>query len=362
MIVAPSADLEMALRAIVFSAVGTAGQRCTSLRRLIVHEDVYDIARSRGSKTVYRTPRDRRSARARHAGRSADRRRPRSSACSDALAGARSAGRSSSPAASARCETHIRTPTTCVPPSSKCRRRPTIVQRGDVRADPLRDEIPRRSNEAIAMHNDVPQGLVVVHLHDRRSRSGDVPVGERFRLRHRQRQHRTVGRRDRRRVRRREGHRRRPRIRFRRVEGVHAPPDQHGQLLARAAAGAGHQVRDLKEPAHAAAQDRRARSRQGGDARGEAAARERLRRHRLRQPRAARAAALRGAGRRPRDRRRRSRAATQRLRCGALVPAVSPQHAHRHGGARARHALLRSDRGRAHDADDHRAEQDVAAG
>ncbi len=42
MIVAPSADLEMALRAIVFSAVGTAGQRCTSLRRLIVHDDIYD--------------------------------------------------------------------------------------------------------------------------------------------------------------------------------------------------------------------------------------------------------------------------------------------------------------------------------
>ena len=42
MIVAPSADLEMTLRAAVFSAVGTAGQRCTSLRRLIVHEDVYD--------------------------------------------------------------------------------------------------------------------------------------------------------------------------------------------------------------------------------------------------------------------------------------------------------------------------------
>ena len=42
MIVAPSADLDMALRAIVFSAVGTAGQRCTTLRRLIVHETVYD--------------------------------------------------------------------------------------------------------------------------------------------------------------------------------------------------------------------------------------------------------------------------------------------------------------------------------
>jgi aldehyde dehydrogenase (NAD+) len=42
MVVAPSADLDMAVRAILFGAVGTAGQRCTSLRRLIVHEDVHD--------------------------------------------------------------------------------------------------------------------------------------------------------------------------------------------------------------------------------------------------------------------------------------------------------------------------------
>jgi len=41
-IVTPSADLDLALRAIAFAAMGTAGQRCTSLRRLIVHEDVYD--------------------------------------------------------------------------------------------------------------------------------------------------------------------------------------------------------------------------------------------------------------------------------------------------------------------------------
>ena len=39
-IVAPSADLELALRAIVFGAVGTAGQRCTSTRRLFVHAAV----------------------------------------------------------------------------------------------------------------------------------------------------------------------------------------------------------------------------------------------------------------------------------------------------------------------------------
>ncbi|RZI43166.1 aldehyde dehydrogenase family protein [Herbaspirillum sp. HC18] len=42
MIVAPSADLELATRAIVFSAVGTAGQRCTTLRRLFVHDSVYE--------------------------------------------------------------------------------------------------------------------------------------------------------------------------------------------------------------------------------------------------------------------------------------------------------------------------------
>ena len=42
MIVAPSADLDLAVRAILFSAVGTAGQRCTSLRRLIVHHSIRD--------------------------------------------------------------------------------------------------------------------------------------------------------------------------------------------------------------------------------------------------------------------------------------------------------------------------------
>jgi aldehyde dehydrogenase (NAD+) len=41
-IVTPSADLDIALRAIAFAAIGTAGQRCTTLRRLIVHESVYD--------------------------------------------------------------------------------------------------------------------------------------------------------------------------------------------------------------------------------------------------------------------------------------------------------------------------------
>ena len=41
-IVCPSADLAITLRAVAFSAMGTAGQRCTTMRRLIVHESVYD--------------------------------------------------------------------------------------------------------------------------------------------------------------------------------------------------------------------------------------------------------------------------------------------------------------------------------
>jgi aldehyde dehydrogenase (NAD+) len=41
-IVAPSADLDLALRGIAFGAAGTAGQRCTTTRRLIVHESIHD--------------------------------------------------------------------------------------------------------------------------------------------------------------------------------------------------------------------------------------------------------------------------------------------------------------------------------
>jgi aldehyde dehydrogenase (NAD+) len=52
MIVAPSADLKLAERAITFSAVGTAGQRCTSLRRVIAHDSVRPQLVAR-LKTIY---------------------------------------------------------------------------------------------------------------------------------------------------------------------------------------------------------------------------------------------------------------------------------------------------------------------
>ncbi len=46
-IISDSADLEMAIPSTVFGAVGTAGQRCTSTRRLIVHEKVYEVVKNR---------------------------------------------------------------------------------------------------------------------------------------------------------------------------------------------------------------------------------------------------------------------------------------------------------------------------
>jgi aldehyde dehydrogenase (NAD+) len=56
LIVAPSADQELALRSVVFAAVGTAGQRCTSLRRLIVHRSLADAFVERLWSTYARLP------------------------------------------------------------------------------------------------------------------------------------------------------------------------------------------------------------------------------------------------------------------------------------------------------------------
>ncbi|NVN13098.1 aldehyde dehydrogenase family protein, partial [Nguyenibacter vanlangensis] len=50
-IVTPSADLELTLRGVAFAAMGTAGQRCTTLRRLFVHDSIHDafVARLRAA-------------------------------------------------------------------------------------------------------------------------------------------------------------------------------------------------------------------------------------------------------------------------------------------------------------------------
>ena len=53
-IVMEDANLELALKGCVFSAVGTCGQRCTSLRRMLIHESHYDEVCKKFQK-VYET-------------------------------------------------------------------------------------------------------------------------------------------------------------------------------------------------------------------------------------------------------------------------------------------------------------------
>jgi aldehyde dehydrogenase (NAD+) len=50
MIISPDASLDLAVPSIVFGAVGTAGQRCTTTRRLIVHENIYDAVKEKLKK------------------------------------------------------------------------------------------------------------------------------------------------------------------------------------------------------------------------------------------------------------------------------------------------------------------------
>ena len=187
------------------------GQRCTTLRRLIVHSR---------SPTSWSSGSRRRTGRCRSATRSTpatlvgpliNRRRP-SSAMQAALADGRRRAAATVVAGGERVladghpDALLRAPALVRMPGQT-----DVVRRGDVRADPVRAHLrrPGRGDRAAQRR---AAGPVVVDLHRRPARGRAVPRGGRLRLRHRQRQHRHVGRRDRRRVRRREGDRRRPRV------------------------------------------------------------------------------------------------------------------------------------------------------
>lgn len=120
MILAPSADLDLAVRGILFGAVGTAGQRCTTLRRLIAHESVKDEIVER-LKAAYSRVRIGHPLEGNLVGPLIDERSYL--AMQDALARAREEGDGCS-AASGNCRSAIRMPTTCRRPSSRCRDRP----------------------------------------------------------------------------------------------------------------------------------------------------------------------------------------------------------------------------------------------
>ena len=245
-VVAPSADLDLAVRAIVFSAAGTAGQRCTTLRRLIVHESVADAVVEKVA-AAYRSLR-----------------------VGDPFAPGTLVGPLHSPAAFALMQEALAQAVAdggtvvaggervgdgpgCLRPSrggadaGADRGRPAR----DVRADPLRAHLPR-PGRGDPLHNDVPQGLSS-SIFTSDQREAELFLAARRRgLRDRQRQHRHVGRGDRRRVRRGEEHGRRPRVGVGRLARVHAAGDEHRQLLPRPAVGAGRQLRltRIAEPGH----------------------------------------------------------------------------------------------------------------
>ena len=232
-IVTPSADLDLAVRAIVFAAAGTAGQRCTSLRRLIVHRSVADDLVARVVAACRQLPIGDPSAQGTLVGPLIHETAYRDmvGALERALADGgevfdgdrKHADGSDHPGAYYVAPAVVRMPAQ------------TAIVATETFAPILYVLTYDDLDEAIALNNGVPQGPVVGHFHHRPAGSRAFPG--RVRLRYRQRQHRHLRRRDRRRVRRREANRWGAGVRFGRVEGLHAARHQHRELLERVAAG-----------------------------------------------------------------------------------------------------------------------------
>jgi aldehyde dehydrogenase (NAD+) len=170
MIVAPSADLELAVRSIVFAAAGTCGQRCTTLRRLFIHESIHDSLLERLKSVYARLP-------------IGDPRREgvlvgplideaAASAMESALKRATEQGGT----------VHFGERVTANVPAGGCYARPALVEI-DQRAPIVQQETfapilyvsqYKDLDDAIALHNGVPQGLASAML------SNDVREAERF--------------------------------------------------------------------------------------------------------------------------------------------------------------------------------------
>ena len=227
-IVCPSADLELATRAILFSAVGTAGQRCTTMRRLIVHHSIADALVGRLRRLFAQV-------------KIGDPRRP------DTLIGplidqsAFEAMKQVLGEAIERVE--------AIPGGYYVR--PAIVelesQEGSILTEtfaPILYVLRYDTlDEAIAFNNAVPQGLSSAIFTTDMKEAEVLHVGCGLRLRDCQRQHRHLRRGDWRGLWRRERDRWRTRERLGRLARLHAAADQYDQLWRRATARSGHPLR-----------------------------------------------------------------------------------------------------------------------
>ncbi|HUK37009.1 MAG TPA: aldehyde dehydrogenase family protein, partial [Vicinamibacterales bacterium] len=170
MIVAPSADLDLAVRSIVFASVGTAGQRCTTLRRLIVHESIAAELLQRLLAAYGRLPIGDPRTDGTLVGPLIDEHAAR--AMDDALASAAASGGT----------VHGGGRITAGVPAGGCFVHPAIVEIDAKAAIVQRETFApilyflryRTMDEAIAMHNGVPQGLSSAIM------TGDVREAELF--------------------------------------------------------------------------------------------------------------------------------------------------------------------------------------
>ena len=154
-IVAPSADLDLVVRAVAFAAVGTAGQRCTTLRRLIVHESIRETLVARLKAAYASLPIGNPLDSGTLVGPLID--GDAFEAMQAALDAARDEGSQvfggERRLEDAAPDAYYATPAICEGP------RMTQIARHETFA-PILHVMPYRTlDEAIAMHNDVPQGL-----------------------------------------------------------------------------------------------------------------------------------------------------------------------------------------------------------
>jgi aldehyde dehydrogenase (NAD+) len=219
MIVTPSAKLDLAQRAITFSAVGTAGQRCTSLRRLFVHKSIYDKLVPALKSTYAKLPIGNPLEHGTLIGPLID--KTAFDNMERALHAARDEGGKITGGGRALTDKHpnayyVHPAIAEMPEQSK-----TVCH--ETFAPILYVMKYSKFEEALARHNEVPQGLSSCIF------TTDMQEAERF-----------IGR--------------RPRERLRRLAGLYAAPDRNHQLFGCVATGAGRRVRRLtqQEPLHVA--------------------------------------------------------------------------------------------------------------
>jgi aldehyde dehydrogenase (NAD+) len=212
-IVHEDADLDLAARAIVFAAVGTCGQRCTTTRRLIAHEKVVDQLLAKLTKAYQSVKIGDPAQEGTLVGPLANARAVEG--FEHAIAAATQQGGTvlvgGGRAAVAGLSGHFVQPTIIRAPANN----QLPIAREETFAPILYVHVSRHRGCDRDAELCRP-GPVLLHLHPPRRHRRAIPQPRRLRqrLRHRQRQPRHQRRRDRRRVRRRERHRRRPRVRL----------------------------------------------------------------------------------------------------------------------------------------------------